>query len=224
MKEYVFYPLALSKGFTGVTKWIKKTKFGATKAGQHVAKVLPTSFASLVVFFLVGVWHGANWKYVAFGIWNGGVIMLSTLLEPVFEQITKKLRINTSNPLFVLFQMVRTFIIVAIGYVFDVAADFKDAMYTFRMILTDQHITWKIPRVALDLDIVDYALLLISTLALLVVSVIQEKHSNTSLRIMLDEKPFVVRYLMLLIGITMIMLFGVYGPRFDPADFVYMQF
>ena len=224
MKEYVFYPLALSKGFTGITKWIKKTKFGTTKAGMHIAKVLPTSFASLVVFFLVGVWHGANWKYVAFGIWNGGVIMLSTLLEPVFDQITKKLRINTSNPFFVLFQIVRTFIIVAIGYVFDVAADFKDAMYTFRMILTDQHISWKISKVALELDLVDYALLLVSTGALLVVSLIQEKHPNTTLRVMLDEKPFLIRYLMLLIGITMIMLFGVYGPRFDPADFVYMQF
>ena len=224
MKEYVFYPLALSKSFTGFTKRIKSTKFGATKAGAHIAKVLPTSFASLVVFFLVGVWHGANWKYVAFGIWNGGIIMLSTLLEPVFEQMTKKLRINTANPLFVLFQILRTFVIVAIGYVFDVAADFADSMYTFRMILTDQRITWSIPKTALGLHIVDYLLLLVCTLVLLVVSLIQEKHPDTTLRVMLDEKPFLIRYLVLLAGLAMLIIFGIYGPGYDAAAFVYMQF
>ena len=223
MKEYVFYPLALSKSFTGFTKWLKSTKFGSTKAGLHIAKVLPTSFASLVVFFLVGIWHGANWKYVAFGVWNGGVIMLSTLLEPVFEQMTKKLRINTSNPFFVLFQILRTFLIVAIGYVFDVAKDFVDSMYTFRMILTDQKFSWGI-NTALELNIVDYLLLAVCTVVLFIVSFIQEKNPDTSLRVMLDQKPFLVRYFALLIGITMIVLFGIYGPRYDAADFVYMQF
>ena len=224
MKEYVFYPLALSKGFTGFTKKMKATKFGATKVGAHIARVLPTSFASLIVFFLVGIWHGANWKYVAFGIWNGGIIMLSTLLEPVFEAITGKLRINTKNPLFVLFQILRTFLVVAIGYVFDVAVDFADSMYTFRKILTDQHFSWSIPRVALGIDIVDYIILLACTLVLFAVSFMQEKHPDKMLRAMLDEKPFLVRYVLLLIGISMIMIFGVYGPRFNPADFVYMQF
>lgn len=225
MKEYVFYPLALSKSFTGFTKKIKSTKFGTTKAGLHIAKVLPTSFASLIVFFLVGVWHGANWKYVAFGIWNGGIIMLSTLLEPVFEHITKKLRINTANPLFVLFQMLRTFVVVAIGYVFDVAADFSDSMYTFRMILTDQDIPRAISEIPkLELHIVYYPILLVCTLGLLAVSIVQERHPDTTLRAMLDEKPFLVRYLLLLIGIAMIMVFGVYGPGYDAAAFVYMQF
>ena len=192
---------------------------------MHIAKVLPTSFASLVVFFLVGIWHGANWKYVAFGIWNGGIIMLSTLLEPVFEHNTKKLRINTSNVFFVLFQMVRTFVVVAIGYVFDVAADFADSMYTFRMILTDQNISRAISEIPkLELHIVYYPILLVCTLGLLAVSIVQEKHPDTTLRVMLDEKPFFVRYLLLLIGIAMIMVFGVYGPGYDAAAFVYMQF
>ena len=225
MKEYVFYPLALSKSFTGFTKRVKATKFGATKAGLHIAKVLPTSFASLVVFFLVGIWHGANWKYVAFGIWNGGVIMLSTLLEPVFEQITKKLRINTANIYFVLFQILRTFLIVAIGYVFDVAADFADSMYTFRMMLTEQDLSRFIAEVSqLGLNVVDYILLIVCTFVLFTVSLIQEKHPDTTMRIMLDEKPFLVRYLALLIGFAMLMVFGIYGPGYDVAAFVYMQF
>ena len=225
MKEYVFYPLALSKAFTGAGKKIKATKFGGTKFGAHVAKVLPTSFASLIVFFLVGVWHGANWKYVAFGIWNGGIIMLSTLLEPIFEMWTVKLRIHAKSFGFRLFQMARTFLVVAIGYVFDVAANFKDAMYTFGKVLTDQSLSrgWTEIR-NLGIDMVDYLCLILCTGFLLCVSIVQEKHSDRPLRLMLDEKPFLIRYALLLVGILWILVFGIYGPGYDPAEFVYMQF
>ena len=225
MKEYVFYPLALSKTFTGAGKKIKATKFGTSKMGAHVAKVLPTSFASLIVFFLVGVWHGANWKYVAFGIWNGGIIMLSTLLEPVFEQWTARLRINVESAGFRLFQILRTFGVVAIGYVFDVAATFRDAMYTFGAMVTGQDLVRGWAEInALGLDIVDFFVLVISTCVLLLVSLVQEKHSDQSLRVMLDSKPFVVRYVLLLVGILFLLIFGIYGPGYDPVEFVYMQF
>jgi D-alanyl-lipoteichoic acid acyltransferase DltB (MBOAT superfamily) len=225
MKEYVFYPLALSKAFTSVTKKIKSSRFGASKVGTHIAKVLPTSFASLIVFFLVGVWHGANWKYVAFGVWNGGVIMLSTLLEPAFEELTRKLKVNVNNWAFRLFQIVRTFVIVFIGYVFDVAADFSDAMYTFWMMLTNQNFSRGWTEInALGLALKDYLLLAVCTVVVFAVSLIQENHPDTTLRTMLDQKPFVVRYVLLLIGIMAILVFGIYGPGYDPADFVYMQF
>lgn len=225
MKEYVFYPLALSKSFTGAGKKIKATKFGSTKFGAHVAKVLPTSFASLIVFFLVGIWHGANWKYVAFGIWNGGIIMLSTLLEPIFEMWTQKLRINVKSLGFRLFQMLRTFVVVAIGYVFDVAANFKDAMYTFGKMITDQDFAKGRAEINnLGIDIVDYLSLFICTVFLLCVSLVQERNSDRSLRVMLDEKPFIIRYVLLLVGILYILVFGIYGPGYDPAEFVYMQF
>lgn len=225
MKEYVFYPLALSKSYTNVTKKIRGTKFGTTKVGAHIAKVLPTSFASLVVFFLVGVWHGANWKYVAFGIWNGGVIMLSTLLEPAFARMTKALRINPKNWLFVLFQMARTFVIVAIGYVFDVAPDFAESMRTFRLMLTNQNFhQGKLEIYGLGVTKYEYVFVGICSLFLLLVSIIQERHPDTSLRVMLDRKPFILRYLMLLVGIAITLFFGVYGPGYDAAAFVYMQF
>ena len=91
------------------------------------------------------------------------------------------------------------------------------------MILTDQKFSWGINTV-LELNIVDYLLLAVCTVVLFIVSFIQEKNPDTSLRVMLDQKPFLVRYFALLIGITMIVIFGIYGPRYDAADFVYMQF
>lgn len=225
MKEYVFYPVALSKSFTKLSKKLAASKFGAHKYGAHVAKVLPSSIASLVVFFLVGVWHGANWKYVAFGIWNGGIIMLSTLLEPFFAQITAKLRIPVKSFGFRLFQMLRTFVVVLIGYVFDVAPNFTASMATFKKILFEQNLSKGLGEIGnLGLNIIDYGSLLLCTGFLLFISIIQERHSDTSVRLMLDKKPFIWRYAMLFVGILYLLVFGVYGPGFDPAEFVYMQF
>ena len=225
MKEYVFYPLALSKSFARLSKRIKASRFGASRAGAHVAKVLPSSLASLIVFFLVGVWHGANWKYVAFGLWNGGVIMLSMLLEPAFERLTLVLRINVKRRPFLLFQMLRTFLIVFIGYVFDVAADFTASMYTFRRMLFDQDFSRGLAEIGtLGLSAADYLILLIGTAVLFAVSVVQERHPASSLRAMLDRRNVLVRHALLLGCILSILIFGIYGPGYDPADFVYMQF
>ncbi len=128
LKNYLFYPVAMSNLFITASKKMKGTKFGSTAAGAHIAKVLPTSVASLIVFLVVGVWHGADWKYVAFGLWNGLIIMISILLEPIFKSVNEKLHIKPTNVPFMLFQMLRTFIIVLVGYVFDVAPSFPQAM------------------------------------------------------------------------------------------------
>lgn len=225
MKEYVFYPLAISSRFINLSKKIKATAFGKTSFGSHVAKVLPTSFASLIVFLLVGLWHGSNWKYVAFGLWNGGVIMLSTLLEPVFEQLTVKLHINVKSLSFRIFQIVRTFAIVFVGYVFDVAVSLQDSLYTFWRMFTDQSLSRGWSEINhLSLTRLDYLLLIISTALLFFVSLYQETHPDKSVRKMLDTKPFIVRYCILFVGILSLLILGVYGPGFDPAAFVYMQF
>ena len=225
MKEYVFYPLALSRRFTNVSKKIAGSKFGKTNIGSHIAKVLPTSFASLIVFLLVGIWHGANWKFVAFGLWNGVVIMLSTLMEPLFEAVNVKLRINTKALWFRGFQMFRTFIIVCVGYVFDLAKDMSHAMGLFASILTRQNPIAAIQNPYVDNFLFDdYVMIALCTLVLFVVSCIQERHSDTSVRIILDQKPFILRYCLLLVGILTLMIFAVYGPDVNVADFVYMQF
>ncbi|MBR5226389.1 MAG: MBOAT family protein [Clostridia bacterium] len=225
MKEYVFYPLALSKTFARLSKGVKASRFGASKAGAHVAKVLPSSLASLIVFFLVGVWHGANWKYVAFGLWNGGVIMCSMLLEPAFARLVHALRVNTKSRAFLLFQMLRTFLIVFIGYVFDVAADLTSSMYTFRMMLFGQDFSRGLAEIsALGLSAADYLILCVGTAVLFAVSVIQERHPADSLRAMLDRRNILIRHSLLLACIMFVLIFGIYGPGYDPVDFVYMQF
>lgn len=225
LKNYLFYPLAMSNLFINASKKMKGTKFGSTKAGAHIAKVLPTSIASLIVFLVVGIWHGANWKYVAFGIWNGGIIMISILLKPVFDWVLAKLKINAQSFAYGVFQMFRTFLVVLVGYVFDVAPDFAQAMNTFKLAFVDQSLSVGRSQISdLGLDKFDYAIIIFAMIVVFVASVIQERHSSTTIREMLDRKSFALRGFVIFAGVMLVLVFGIYGPGYDPAAFVYMQF
>lgn len=225
LKNYVFYPIAMSKQFINMSKNIKNTKFGSTKAGAHIAKVLPTSIASLIVFLIVGIWHGANWKYVGFGLWNGLIIMISILLKPVFDFVLKKLHINPKSFLYGIFQMFRTFLVVLVGYVFDIAPSLNGAVNMIKMSLFDQNIRVGIEQICnLGVGKKDYVILLVGMFIVFAVSVVQERNSHTNLRTMLDKKPLILRWSLTVVCIVTILIFGIYGPGYNPAEFVYMQF
>ena len=224
MKEYVFYPLAMSGVFLNTSKRMKGSKFGKTKAGSHISKVLPTAIASLIVFLIVGIWHGSSWKYVAFGFWNGGVIMLSILLKPLYDGALKKLHINSESFLWMLFQMLRTFIIVCVGYVFDIAPSFKQAMWTFKMVIFGQHFSgMKQQLIELGLGKINLVILGLGVLIILISSIIQEK-TGKEIRVLVDRKPVILECAVIVIGVLLVVILGIYGPGYNPADFVYMQF
>ena len=225
LKNYLFYPVAMSNVFINASKKMKGTRFGKTAAGAHIAKVLPTSVASLIVFLVVGIWHGADWKYVGFGLWNGLIIMVSILLQPVFDIILEKLHINPKAAWYSVFQMLRTFIIVLVGYVFDVAPGINESMNTFKLILTNQSFAQARAQISEhELRKKDFIVILVGIIVIFTVSVIQERHPSTTIREMLDKKPFILRFALIFIGIMAVIVYGIYGSGYNPADFVYMQF
>ena len=113
MRDYVFYPFALTKPIKNLGKWSNK------KFGKHIGRVLPAALGNVLVFFLVGLWHGAQWNYIFWGLYNGVVIAVSDFLAPVYAWLNAKLHINTESKIFHLFQIARTFIVVNIGWYFD---------------------------------------------------------------------------------------------------------
>ena len=71
-RNYLFYPLAVSKLFFSIGKKIRSTKFGDTEFGQHVAKVFPTSLASFAVFMVPNLaeWFILRLVDLRFQLWD----------------------------------------------------------------------------------------------------------------------------------------------------------
>ena len=220
LKEYLFYPIAMSKLFMNFSKMLKKHK------KMKLAKVLPVSIASLITFIIIGLWHGANWKYLAFGVWNGGIIMISTLLEDTFASIKARLKISDKNKLFIAFQMIRKFFVVLVGYYFDIAPDFSSAMEMMIRSITDFHISDLTKRFFYDSIMVDirvFVMLFFALFVLIIVSLLQE-HSEKTVRERVCSKGFVFESFIFIVLVFSVIVFGHYGSGLDPADFYYMQF
>ncbi len=223
MKKYVFYSLATSKTFLNLGK--KLSKGNSDAFHKHLGKVLPPALATFVVFILVGIWHGSNLKYLAFGIWNGLVIMISLVFEPQFIRLRESLHIKPESIMHKIFQILRTFILVLIGYYFDVATNLSHAMEMLRDTVASQSIStflgeWRSLGLAAD----DYLILLVGTFILLYFSIRMEKEKVDSPGELMERHSGFLQWLVILIGIILILIYGIYGPEYNPADFVYMQF
>ena len=211
MKNYVFYSLAVSDPFL--------------KLGRKVNKNLPTAIASFIVFVLVGIWHGSNSKYLAFGIWNGLLVALSVMLAPTFEKMAEKLKINVKSKIWQLFQMGRTFILVLVGYYFDIAPSFSGAMLMLKKTATNLTLAGLKSGVKeLGLGLFDYKVIMVAGLVLLYFSIRLEMKNLETPGELLEERKGWVQWIVIFIAILLLITWGWYGPGYDPAEFVYMQF
>ncbi len=227
-RNYIFYPLSISKKFLNFGKWLKP------KFGKHIAKVLPGCIASLITFLVIGVWHGSNLKYVFFGLWNGLVIMIAELFAPVNEKIAEKFfgvtKLKKDGVFATIIAVLWTFIMVLIGYYFDIAQNASDAFSMLFRSVTDFHIThfkWDIFMLLIDnsgLDVYDFFIIVISAALLFCISFYQEKKQVEDMRDFVLTRKTGMRWFLIILGVMLVVLFGYYGNGVDPAAFVYMQF
>lgn len=215
-RDYLFYPIIRTKMFQKVAKSKKLPKFVKTN--------LPTIAGLAVVWLITGIWHGADWHYAAWGIYYGMIIIASSLLAPVYEKLTKLLRIKTDCFSYKLFQIVRTFLIVLVGYVLfrgnGLMAAFKMIRSMFTVfnpwVFTDGTL------LTLGLDAANWNVLILSMLILLAVSIANENGINVRERI--SQQNIIFQWICYLAGIFAVLIFGIYGSGYDASAFMYLNF
>ena len=219
MRDYVFYPLSLSKTFTAIGKKTRRI------FGNSVGKKIPAFLAMFIVYFLVGLWHGAQWKYVAYGIWNGLFIAGGILLSDMFLRIDRMLHINTELVSWKMFRIFRTFIIVSFGRFFVRADGLKSAvrmMGSFFRGWYDCAFVFDGTLNKLGIGTAEWILILIMILILAAVDYLHEK--DVFIREWIRSQGVVFEMLIVIISVTAIFILGVYGPGYDAARFIYQQF
>lgn len=218
MRDYVFYPFALTKPMNRLSK-AAKARFGA-----DVARALPAALGNILVFLLVGVWHGATSNYVFWGLYNGVILAFSALMEPAYKRWNAAHAALASSKPFHVFRVLRTFAIVNIGWYFDRSLHGGQALAMLKTTFT----SWQGSQLTLEmmenlgLAAPDCWLLAVCTLLLFVVSLVQE--CGIVVRNWVSEQRLLVRYLVLIGGVVCVLLFGMYGSGFDEATFIYYQF
>lgn len=219
MKDYVFYPISLS-AWMGKFKKLCRRKFG-----KQIARTLPIAIANVIVFLVVGVWHGAAWKFIIYGIYNGLIIGVSGMLTNVFRDMKKKFGIRKDSERFHLFQIVRTFVLVNISWFFDRADTVGQAFAMMKNAVTHfnpaQLLSVPVgPGGSTNFTVIAIVIILFGTAVVFAVSVLRERGTDVAGWIM--ARPFALR---IAVYLAVLMLLPALGqPPAITGGFIYAQF
>lgn len=228
--DYIFYPISVCKPM------LKFSKFSREHFGEAIGKRMPVYLSSFAVWLATGIWHGASWNFVVWGLGNWVVIMISQELMPLYQKFHAKVNgmvnrkrgadkqfVLENNGAYRLFQIIRTILLMSCLRSFDC---YRDVPLTFRMfgsMITggNWHVLWDGSLLGLGLGAVDYAILAVGLLLLISVSLIQR---SGSVREKIAAKPYPVRFAVWYGLFLIVLLMGAYGIGYDASQFIYNQF
>lgn len=217
MKDYVFYPVSLS-GWMG-----RFGKFCRKRMGKDIGRALPICVANLIVFLVVGIWHGPAWHYIVYGLFNGLIIAFSGLMAKPYRLLKKKAGIRDTDSAFRVFQMVRTFLLVNLSWYFDRSGSLhqafvmiKDSIVKFRFSfrVLDSVSNWA------DSSAVIFFCITGGCAVVFFISLLREK--KIDVRGELAQKSPAVRFAVLLILVLCLVFFG--NRPLSQGGFIYANF
>ncbi len=217
-KDYIFYPVVSSKPMK------KLTSIGRKKLGNHYGALISGGIALFLVWVCNGLWHGAAWTFVFFGMYHFVLILSGNIIEPVALYVNKKLHIKTDSLYFKIFRIVRTGIIVVIGELFFRVSDLKTGFGMVGKIFTQFTFTSFNDSLLNNLGVDRYDLIIVAFTLIIVflISLLNEK--GIILREYLSNKSRALRLAVIYALILYIVVFGAYGMGYIPVDPLYANF
>ncbi|WP_203229467.1 MBOAT family O-acyltransferase [Aureibaculum marinum] len=159
-----------------------------------------------LTFLISGLWHGANWTFVLWGVYHGMFMVMEVFLK-------KNVKISFLRKFnFTILGIIIVFIIKVGSYFFFRANSVSDSFFIFRRVFYD----WKPGFSAGDLNI--FILCLVGITILTLIEIKQEYFPGKFL--ILHNKNYYIRLIGTAIFIAIIFYLGV----FDGGQFIYFQF
>jgi D-alanyl-lipoteichoic acid acyltransferase DltB (MBOAT superfamily) len=217
MRDYIFYPLMLSKPFQKFSQQLRR------RTRSAVIHKIPVAIATFVVFMAVGIWHGAAWHWVFYALFNAAVIASSVLLEPLYDKLHKITRISADSAPYTLFMRVRTVLIRSISLTLGRAPTLARANVMLACVFTNfsfgAFTDGSLLRHGLDMR--DYVILICATAAVWWVSLLQER--GQSVGELLARKPPAARWAVYVVSALAIALLFV-DANAGEVNFIYGRF
>jgi D-alanyl-lipoteichoic acid acyltransferase DltB (MBOAT superfamily) len=178
---------------------------------KNIFKNLKSKYRHLIVFAismllgeaLLGLWHGANWTFILFGIYYGILISIYYVIRDWYEKMFSPVKIFI------------TFLLTLIGWIFFRANSIADLSY----ILNNLFVGWSLRSVQQVFFEYGYNVTLISFvffLGFFIIQYLKEKKYP----IYFYALPIYLRWSIYFITIYSILIFGTFGAN----EFIYFQF
>ena len=232
-RDYVYMPIAMNSGRMRTAGVLRK------KVSPHLANMYSSILPLAIVWFLTGLWHGTGTDYMVWGLWWGGIIILSTILEPVLIWLTKLFHINRDSFSWQLFQMVRTFMIFCVGRMLTIVGtgDLRGFRLIWSRLIVEPRLQSLVDKSLYThgLNEANYRIAVMAIGVVWIVDMIHEHIETTrekkkgtyvpmELREIIAEQILPFRWVLYLGVIAAVVIFGIYGSAFDASSFMYAGF
>ena len=166
----------------------------------------------LIVFLVSGLWHGANYTFVLWGLIHG----IFNILEDSFKGITKGIR---DNFIYRNIRRLITFVVAVLSFVVFRSKNIGEAKAYLLGIFKRQ-------AGSLDASIAfpyeDTVILLIAIAILVVVDILI--YNKVKLADNIERRSLLIRWPIYIFLLIATLIFGIYGPGYSEAQFIYFQF
>ncbi len=195
-----------------MTSWFRDYLY-IPLGGSRCSK-LRWRFNVFIVFALAGLWHGANWTFVAWGSLLGLYVLLSPPTQPLRDKIASLCRLDRSPKLHNIVKIIIAFHLNYIALVFFRSQNMSNVFLTLKRIFTLDNMAAGIlspfgkVEMMIAWGVIGF---------LLLIQIIQTRHGTDQF---LTQEPKWLRrsiYLLVALGIA---AFG----KFQAIDFIYFQF
>lgn len=190
-RDYVFIPLEV-----------------ATRHRRNAA--LRTSSNLIMLMLLVGLWHGATWNFLLWGLLYGVCLAVENIISPVWRTLDARVRIPRAVSGTV--STLAVFAVVCLGWILFRTPNLMQAATVIRGLLA-----WKSTS-HLDFGGMKYHLLRIGMVACIVLAV-DYLAGKPKLRLYIDARVY-ARVALVALGLLLILFTG----SFASNSFVYSQF
>ena len=215
--DYIFYPLSVSPTMLKLSKWSRQ------HLGNAIGKRVTVYISCFAVWLATGIWHGAAWHFVVWGLMNFVVIMASQELEPLYAKFHGRFNLKGKR-WYSAFEILRTFLLMSSLKLFDC---YRDVGLTFRM-FGSMFVPANIGRLfggsllELGLKPADYIVAGTAVVIVFLVSLYKKLKGREFRELLFDKYPL---FVLCSVGLFLAtMLFGAYGTGFDASQFIYNNF
>lgn len=222
-KDYVLYPILKSKLMIRLGKYTKK------KFGKRWGKLIPTILGMFLLWMVMGIWHGSFKYIIGVSLWYWIILMLGEICAPILQRINILLHIKQESFSWHLFQSTRTYFIYAVGAVFfrapglkSAVTFLKDALKVFQSEGLNMWILFDGSVLNTGITHMDLNIIVLAVLIMLVVAILRERYGYA--RLWMDQQVLVFRWLVWIGLFVFVLIYGMYGPGYDAAEFIYQGF
>ncbi len=180
-------------------------------------------FNLMVVFLVSGLWHGASWNFVIWGAVHGVYQVVGGVTKNFRRLVCTLLDINCDTPQYKWFQRLVTCTLVTFAWIFFRSADLTQSVAVIKSIFTN-FAPWSLYGggiTKMGLDTANAAVLIAAAAILFCVSLAKSRGEVVR---KIENMHVFARWPIYLGLLFSVLIFGIYGPQFTAAQFIYFQF